>query len=175
LLVVGLQVVGLTGEDPKSSLARPQPQAAWTAAGESRQIMKRKLSAMSGQCLTASRRSLKQGIAQRKVVEKALKQSRKNYQALLEESLALQNDLRHLTHQILTAQEAERKKISRELRDEIAQTLLGLNVRLLTLKKAAKGNVASLKKAIANTQRLVQDSVRSINEFARELDRRQQA
>jgi signal transduction histidine kinase len=144
-------------------------------AGEFRQIMKRKSNASSGQYLAASNRSLNQGIAQCKVVEKALKQSRKHYQALLEESLGLQEYLRHLTHQVLTAQEAERKKISRELRDEIAQTLLGLNVRLLTLKKVAKGDRASIKKEIANTQRLVQDPIRSINEFARELDCRQQA
>ena len=125
--------------------------------------------------LAASDRSLKQGIAQRKAVEGALKQSRAHYKALLEESLALQEHLRHLTHQILSAQEAERKKISRELRDEIAQTLLGINVRLLTLKKAAKGNTANLKKEIANTQRLVQESVRSINQFAHELDSHQTA
>ena len=93
----------------------------------------------------------------------------------MEESLALQEHLRRLTHQILTAQEAERKKISHELRDEIAQTLLGINVRLLTLKKAAKGKTGSLKKEIANTQRLVRESVQSINQFARGLDIHQQA
>ena len=161
------------GEEPKSPLARPQPQAALKAAGEFGQIMKRKLSASSGRYLAASSRSLKRGIAQRKTMEAALKESGAHYKALLEESLALQEHLRHLTHQILSAQEAERKKISRELRDEIAQTLLGINVRLLTLKKAAKGNTANLKKEIAKTQRLVQESVQSINQFARELDIRQ--
>ena len=137
--------------------------------------MKRKSSASSGSYVAASSRSLTQGIAQRKVVEQALKQSRKHYKALLEESLDLQKHLRRLTHQILTAQEAERKKVSRDLRDEIGQTLLGINVRLLTLKGAAKGNAASLKKEIALTQRLVLESVRSINQFARELDLHQQA
>ena len=73
------------------------------------------------------------------------------------------------------AQEAERKRLSRELRDEIAQTLLGINVRLLTLKRAATGNRATLKKEIANTQRLVQKSVQSINQFASELDIHQKA
>ena len=135
--------------------------------------MKRNLSASSGRYLAASNRSLKQGIAQRKSMEAALKESGKHYKALLEESLALQEHLRHLTHQILSAQEAERQKISRELRDEVAQTLLAINVRLLTLKKAAKGNRATLQKEIANTQRLVQASVQSINQFAHELDLRQ--
>jgi signal transduction histidine kinase len=137
--------------------------------------MKRKCSALSGRYLAASSRSLKQGIAQRKTVEEALKKSGEYNKALLEESLALQEHLRRLTHQILTAQEAERKKISHDLRDEIAQTLLGINVRLLTLKAAAKGDTANLKEEIAQTQRLVRESVQSINQFARELDIHQQA
>jgi signal transduction histidine kinase len=137
--------------------------------------MKRKLSTLAGRDLAASNRSLKLGIAQRKSVEAALKESRKHYQALLDESLALQKQLRRLTHHLLMAQEAERMKLSHDLRDEIAQTLLGINVRLLTLKKGSKGNKANLKKEIAKTQRLVQESVRSINQFACELDIRQQA
>ena len=137
--------------------------------------MKRKSSALSGRYLAASNRSLKQGIAQRKTVEEALKKSGEHHKALLEESLALQEHLRRLTHQILTAQEVERKKISHDLRDEIAQTLLGINVRLLTLKEAAKGDAANLKEEIANTQRLVRESVQSINQFAHELDIHQQA
>jgi hypothetical protein len=37
------------------------------------------------------------------------------------------------------------------------------------------GNRATLKKKIANTQRLVQESIRSINQFASELDTHKQA
>ena len=120
--------------------------------------------------MAASNRLLRLGIAQRKTAEASLKKSRERYQTLLDESLALEGHFRHLTHQLLLAQEAERKKLSRDLRDEIAQTLLGINVRLLGLKKAAKGNRAELKKEIANTQRLVQQSVQSINRFASDLD-----
>ena len=137
--------------------------------------MQRNLSALAGRCLSASGRSLKQGIAQRKSMEAALKQSREHYKALLDESLALQHHLRRLTHRLLIVQEAERKKLSNELRNEIAQTLMGINVRLLTLKRAATGNRATLKKKIANTQRLVQESIRSINQFASELDTHKQA
>jgi signal transduction histidine kinase len=81
--------------------------------------------------------------------------------------------LRHLTHQLLSAQEARRKKLSHELHDGVGQTLLGIHVRLLTLKKTAKGNVAKLTKEIASARRVVKESVQSINRFAHELDIRQ--
>ena len=87
----------------------------------------------------------------------------------MKESRRLQKHLQRLTHQILSAQEDKRKKISRELQDEIAQTLLGINVRLLTLKKAAAANAEGLKKEIASTQRLVDKSVKTIKRFAREF------
>jgi signal transduction histidine kinase len=75
--------------------------------------------------------------------------------------------LRHLTHQLLLAQEAKRTKLSRELHDEIAQTLLGINVRLLTLKKEATATTKGFKKEIASTQRLVGKSAKTISRFTR--------
>jgi signal transduction histidine kinase len=119
--------------------------------------------------LTAANRSLKQGIVQRKLVEQALKKSGEHSRKLLKESRRLQKHLQRLTHQILSAQEAKRKRISHDLHDEIAQTLLGINVRLLTLKKEAAINAGGLKKEIASTQRLVDKSVKSIKRFAREF------
>jgi signal transduction histidine kinase len=93
----------------------------------------------------------------------------------LEESRRLQKHLKQLTHQILSAQEEKRKKISRDLQDEIAQTLLGINVRLLTLKKEAAVNTEGLKKEIAGTQRLVDMSMKSIKRFAREFGNHHEA
>jgi signal transduction histidine kinase len=93
----------------------------------------------------------------------------------LKESLALQKHLQRLTHRILSAQEKKRKKISQDLQNEIAQTLLGINVRLLTLKKLNAVNGKDLKKEIVNTQRLVDMSVKTIDRFARELDSHQPA
>jgi len=125
--------------------------------------------------LAASNRSLKQSIVRRKSVEKALKKSGGHSLKLLAESHRLQKHLRRLTHQILTAQEDKRKKISRDLQDEIAQSLLGINVRLLTLKKEAAINAQGFKKDIASTQRLVDKSVKSIKRFAREFGKHHEA
>jgi two-component system sensor histidine kinase DegS len=120
--------------------------------------------------LAATNRLLQRGIAQRKGVEAALKKSGQNHAKLLKESLQLQEDLRQLTHQVLAAQEDERKKISLELQNEIAQTLLGVNVRLLSLKQEACTNTKGLKNEIASAQRLVTKSAKFVRSFARELD-----
>ena len=47
--------------------------------------------------------------------------------ALLEQSRQMQEQLRHLSHLVLRAQEEERKRISRELHDQIAQALVCIN------------------------------------------------
>jgi two-component system, NarL family, sensor histidine kinase DegS len=119
--------------------------------------------------LAVTNRQLQRGIIRRKRVEGALKKSGKHYARLLKDSLQLQEVLRQLTHEVLTAQEDERKKISRELQDEIAQTLLGINVRLLSLKQEARTNTKGLKNEIASTQRLVLKSAKSVRRVAREF------
>lgn len=119
--------------------------------------------------LAATHRQLKRGMVRRQSVEAALKKSGIHYTRLLKDSLQLQEGLRQLTHQVLVAQEDERKKISRELQDEIAQTLLGINVRLLSLKQEARLNTKGLKNEIASTQRLVVKSAKSVRRVAREF------
>ena len=119
--------------------------------------------------LAASNLELSLEIAQRKAAEEALKKSEHHYSQLLEKSDRLQEQLRQLSRQILSAQEEERKKISRELHDVIAQTLTGINVRLTALKKEAALNTKGLDRHIARTQRLVEKSVYLVHEYAREL------
>ena len=67
------------------------------------------------------------------------------------------------------------KHLSGELRDEIAQTLLGINVRLLSLKQCGQSDLNGLKNEIANTQRLVVESAKSVRRFAHELNTSQTA
>jgi signal transduction histidine kinase len=119
--------------------------------------------------LAATNHQLQRGIVRRKSVEAALKKSGLHYSKLLKDSLQLQEGLRRLTHQVLVAQEDERRKISTELQDEIGQTLLGINVRLLSLKREARSNTKGLKNEIASTQRLVAKSARSVRRVAREF------
>lgn len=120
--------------------------------------------------LAVVNRQLQRGIVRRKGVEAALKKSGQHYAGLLKESLGLQESLRHLTHQVMAAQEDEREKISLELQNEVAQTLLGINVRLLSLKQEARTNTKGLRNEIASTQRLVINSAKFVRTFARKLD-----
>ena len=115
---------------------------------------------------SASTRYLKQGIVLRHASDQALKRSGKQHAELLAESCRLREHLRHLTHEILSAQEDERQKISHQLHDEIAQTLLGINVRLLSLKREAGRHAAGLRREIAVTRRVVNDSLQTLNGFA---------
>jgi len=119
--------------------------------------------------LAITNRQLQRGIIRRKSVEAALKESGVHYSKLLKDSLQLQEGLRQLTHRVLAVQEDERKKISSELQDEIAQTLLGINVRLLSLKQEARSNTKGLKNESASTQRLVVNSAKSVRRVAREF------
>jgi signal transduction histidine kinase len=99
----------------------------------------------------------------------------KSHDKCLEESLELQKCLRQLTHRVLEAQEDERKKLSHELQDEITKTLLGINVRLLSLKQGDRSNIQSLKNEIASTQRLVVKSARTVQRYAHKLEVHQPA
>ena len=119
--------------------------------------------------LTASNRQLQQEILQRKSVEESLRKSEQHYSQLLEQSRHMQEELRLLSRQLLSAQEEERKMISRELHDQIAQTLTGINVRLASLKTESTLNNKGLQKKISSTQRLVEKSVDIVHRFAREL------
>jgi signal transduction histidine kinase len=119
--------------------------------------------------LAATNRQLQTGVVRRKGMEAALKRSGTDHTRLLKESLQLQEGLRQLTHRVLAAQENEREKISRELQNEVAQTLLGINVRLLSLKKETKVSTKGFKNEIASTQRLVTRSARSMRRVTRQF------
>lgn len=119
--------------------------------------------------ITRSNQQLKKEIARRKVVEQTLLRSEQQSRVLLSQSQLLQEKLRRLSRRVLSVQEEERKRISRELHDVVAHVLTGINVRLAALKIEASANTKGLGRKIGNTQRLVEKSVDIVHRFAREL------
>jgi len=112
--------------------------------------------------LTTANRELKLEIVRKEMAEAALKKAEA-------QARDMQEQLRHLSHQLLLTQEEERKRISRELHDEIVQTLVGINVHLASLTLKKKVNLNELRRKISRTQRLVEKSVEIVHRFAREL------
>lgn len=119
--------------------------------------------------LATGNRRLQREIARRHAGELAIREGQARYQKLFLESQVMQKKLRRLTHQIISAQEEERKEISRELHDEVVQTLVGINVELSALLKSASVGLHTLRAKIARTQRLVENSVNAVHRFARDL------
>jgi signal transduction histidine kinase len=119
--------------------------------------------------LASGNRRLEREITRRKAGEVVVLKGKEQYRILFQESQVMQRKLRHLTRQIIMAQEEERKEISRELHDEVVQTLVGINVELSALTQETSAGLHSLKAKIARTQRLVENSVNAVHRFAREL------
>src|SRR5581483_10717936 len=112
---------------------------------------------------------LEREVARRRAGEVVIRKGKEQYRALFLESQVMQKKLRQLTRQIISAQEEERKEISRELHDEVVQTLVGINVELSALGRGAVASLHAMKAKIAHTQRLVEHSVSAVHRFAREL------
>ncbi len=119
--------------------------------------------------LLASNRKLSQEIARRKAAEQTLRQNRKETNELLADARRTQKQLQLLSRRILSAQEEERKRISRDLHDVVAQMLNGINLRLAELRKESVASSAGLDRRISRTQRLVEESVDNVHRFARQL------
>ena len=119
--------------------------------------------------LTATNWEMKVEIVRRQSAEAALEKGKEHQSELLEQSRHQQAQLRSLSHQVLAAQEDERKRISRELHDEIVQTLVGINVHLGALTQGSTIDPKALRRKIESTQQLIRESVETVHRFARNL------
>ena len=119
--------------------------------------------------LSESNRELQEEISYRKGVEESLRASERTSNQLLEKSLQLQEDLRLLSRRLISAQEEERKRISRDLHDLIGQTLSGINLQLAALKSKAVTDTREYHKESEKNQCLLEKSVETVHQFARDL------
>jgi signal transduction histidine kinase len=101
-------------------------------------------------------------------IEEALRTSKERCLKLFQQARSMKKDLQQHSAQMVMAREEERKRISRELHDEIGQVLAAVNVGLGMLKKQA-GHDRSFQKRVAATQTLLEQSMESVHRFAREL------
>jgi PAS domain S-box-containing protein len=118
---------------------------------------------------TATNSKLQLEIIRREAVEAALKQSEGNAQRLLRESIKMQRQLRNMSHRILQVQEEQRKEISRELHDQITQTLIGINIHMAAFAKAVKSDPRNVTQSAAPIRRLVIKAVETVHRFAQDL------
>lgn len=102
-------------------------------------------------------------------LETQIRDENERHDKLLEDAQRQKLQVRRLTHQFLLAQEEERKEISRELHDEIAQVLAGINVRLAALKKVVQVGQGDVGERIDQTQVLVEQSVAAVHRYALRL------
>lgn len=115
--------------------------------------------------LAAINFALKQEIEERKRTVEALRQSKDHYRVLFNEARVMQENLRHLSNRMLSVQEEERKRISRELHDEVGQALTAANVQLAVIRKSPE----QAAEKIAAAQELLEQTMGAVHGFAREL------
>lgn len=86
-----------------------------------------------------------------------------------EKLLVSQNELRFLASQLLTAQERERERISRELHDELGQSLLVLKLQAGHIEKNLEQHQAGVKKACQDLMQQFDRLVAETRHLARDL------
>jgi signal transduction histidine kinase len=112
--------------------------------------------------LAKTNRLLAAEIRERERAEASLRQ-------LFDEARAMQENLRNLSNKVLHVQEEERKRISRELHDEVGQAMTAISINIGALEQIAAGTGEKSREKIADTQALLQQTMETVHRFAREL------
>ncbi len=77
-----------------------------------------------------------------------------------------EQELRRLSQQLVQAQEAERKSISRELHDEVGQMLTGLRMELRHLAELRQAPEEQFRERIEEARRLAEEALRTVRDLA---------
>ena len=111
--------------------------------------------------------SFRMEVLEKEIVQRQAKEdillAREQYQTQLQEQT------KKVAHQILRSEEEVRLCISRELHDQVVQTLVGISVRLASLEKEAETLGSNFQQHFKMAQQLVERSVESVYQFARDL------
>jgi len=119
--------------------------------------------------LATAHRRLARETGRRVVVQEILATSAVENRALLKRSRAMEEELRQLSRNLLASHEEERRRISRELHDALGQNLSAVNIGLASLVATAAVESKEFRGSVSRTQRLVQKSMRTVHQFARNL------
>jgi signal transduction histidine kinase len=103
------------------------------------------------------------------VLKHQLEESQQKNEKLLMEAAILREKTKRIIHSLIERHEEDRRAISRELHDQIAQVLAGINFELSVLMKEASRGDQRLQEKIVSTQSLITDSIEVIHSFARQL------
>jgi signal transduction histidine kinase len=120
------------------------------------------------EALAVRNAELVEEIAERLRAEAEIQASKDYYIKLYQDARAMEANLRELSAQVLTAQEEERKRISRELHDEIGQALTAINVSIAMLKKQVVSDPL-FQRNVAEAEQLLAHTMETVHCFAREL------
>ena len=77
-----------------------------------------------------------------------------------------ERELRSLSSQLVHAQEQERRTISRELHDEVGQTLTGLGIELANLEHLRDGPQSEYRSHLADAKGLTEETLRTVRNIA---------
>src|SRR5216117_1293146 len=77
-----------------------------------------------------------------------------------------ERELRSLSSQLVHAQEQERRTISRELDDEVGQTLTGLGIELANLEHLREGPQSEFRSHLADAKQLTEETLRTVRNIA---------
>lgn len=111
---------------------------------------------------------LEEEIAELQKAEAAMREGKDRYFQLYQNARTMEANLRELSAQVLSAQEDERKRVSRELYDEIGQALVAVKVTIAMLKIRA-GSDPDFQRNVADAERLLAHAMDTVHSFAREL------
>ncbi len=94
-------------------------------------------------------------ISERKKAEESLRESEQN--------------LRYLAGQLLTAQERERQRISRDLHDDLGQSLMVLKLHLRAIERKVPENLPDLRQEMAAQTQFIDEIVDNVRRFCLDL------